>query len=80
MSNWDGKERRSMNQDQIDRDRLLTEIHSDMKHILNWSEKHDASDDKRFKEVNLKTDWTIRIACMGIGGLVVLQFILKILR
>ena len=46
---WDGKERRAMNQDQIDRDRMLTEVHSDVTYIRKWADKHEKDDDIRFK-------------------------------
>lgn len=49
MSDWDGKtERRRMDQDWIQRDRLLTEIHSNTKDLPKKLDEHIKFDDKRF--------------------------------
>ena len=77
MNEWDGVERRNMSQDQVNRDRLLTEVHSDMKHLLDWARTHDTSDNDRFDAINKRTAWVEKIAYCGIGGLAVLNIVLK---
>jgi hypothetical protein len=54
MGDWDGSERRKMSQQEIQRDRLLTEVHNDMKHVVKWTEEHDRDDKQRFADVNNK--------------------------
>lgn len=70
-----------MNQDQVERDRLLTEIASDVKHILTWTETHEKSDNQRFEDVNKKITWFMKVGVVcaviivangGIGALKVL--------
>lgn len=75
-----GPERRKMNQDQLEQIRLITEIHCDMRHMVEWSKKHDEDDDERFSVVNKKSEWFSKIAYMGIGGLFVFQLVLKLIK
>ena len=77
---WDGKERRGMNQDQIDRDRMLTEVHTNVKHIVDWSKAHDEKDDTRFASIQSKVDWTTKICYIGIGGAIVINALLKFIN
>ena len=77
---WDGKDRRHMNQDQIDRDRMLTEVHTDVRHIVLWSKAHDEKDDDRFDSIQKKVDWTMKICYMGIGALAVINTLLKFIN
>lgn len=46
-----------MNQDQIERDRMLTEVHTNMDHLVQWTKTHDLADDTRFREINKKLFW-----------------------
>lgn len=72
--NWDGKERRQrMSQDQIERDRLLTEVHSDIKHIVTWSKKHDVDDDTRFEKLDGRLKWAERMCYGAIGVYIFIQ-------
>lgn len=84
MDSWDGQERRDVDKDWLERDRMLSEIHSDMKYLLKWSDDHDRSDDKRFKEVNDKVVlgmWGV-VVCVIIvvanGGLSAIKFIFNV--
>ena len=54
-----------MNGDELykKRDEILGEIHSDMKHMIKWTDEHDRKDDSRFSEINKKLLW---------GGLAIL--------
>ena len=80
MSNWDGKERRGVERDWIERDRLLTEVHQDMKHLLSWTETHEQSDNSRFELANKRITWVEKVAYLGIGGLATLNIFLKLLN
>jgi len=77
---WDGNERRAMDKDWLERDRMLSEIHTNMKHMTEWAKSHDQSDNDRFKIANSRVAWIEKIAYMGIGGLAVLQIILKVVN
>ena len=80
MTNWDEKDRRSMNQDQIERDRLLTEVHANMLHIVDWTKRHEEYDNQRFLIANSRISWVEKITYIGIGGLGVLSIILKMIN
>ena len=74
---WDGVERRKMDRDWLDRDRMLSEIHTDMKHMLDWAKSHDTSDNDRFRTLGDRVSWIEKMAYGGIGGLALLNIILK---
>jgi hypothetical protein len=81
FSKWKGKERRKqMNQDQIERDRLLTEVHSDVRHIVDWSKKHDDQDTIRFDSMDKRLKWAEKIGYGFIGVIVFIEFLSKILN
>ena len=69
-----------MNQDQIDRDRLLTETHSNVKHIADWCESHDKKDDARFMKVERDIDGGKRIVWGATGIFVAVEFITRFLK
>jgi hypothetical protein len=76
---WDRKERRvSMNQDQIDRDRLLSEVHANTKHIVTWAEKHDADDTGRFEKMDDRIRWTEKVLYGALGIFLFIEFITKV--
>ena len=77
---YEGGERRHMNQDQIDRDRLLSETHFYAKSVSEWAEKHDKKDDERFKEITVEVQKGKRFVWVGIGGFAMLEFILRIFK
>ena len=68
-----------MGQDWIDRDRLLTEVHRDIKHIVEWAKSHDNFDNERFKNANTRISWIEKVAYIGIGGLAVLNILVRII-
>lgn len=77
---WDGKERRGMDKDWLERDRILSEVHSDVKHLVDWCKSHEYSDNERFKLANIRIGWIEKVAYVGIGGLGVLSVILKLIH
>ena len=78
---WNGKERRKfMNQDQVDRDRLLTEVHTNVVHIVEWSKRHDEDDTIRFEAINKRVRWAEKLLYGAVGVFVVLEFLLKAVK
>ena len=69
-----------MNNDWIERDRLLSEVHADMKHLVEWAKSHDKSDNEKFKLIGDRVTWIEKVAYTGIGGLVVLNVFLKLIN
>lgn len=73
MQNWDGSERRQVNQDSVERDRLLTAIHHDLKnHLDNFDELH-----REFKEHAKEDKELFKYLYLALGGISVLVFILN---
>lgn len=66
MSEWNGEERRKMNQ--LDHD-LLIEIHSDIKHIASDLKDHVLLDDSRQLEIKSKLEFHQKVL-YGIIGIV----------
>lgn len=74
---WDGKERRAMNQDQVNRDRLLSEVHSDIKHLLKWADEHTKEDQERFKEVESRIKVGEKIVYGALGIFLFVEFVVN---
>jgi len=73
MSTWDGRDRRKESDDHD----VLIEISRDLKnHLSNFEDlhaeftEHSSEDKKQFS-------WLTKIAYIGIGGIVVLQFVMN---
>jgi len=79
-ADWSGKERRKLSNDWIERDRLLSEVHTDMKHLVEWAKSHDKSDNEKFKVIGDRVSWIEKVAYTGIGGIVVLNVVLKLIH
>lgn len=77
---WDGVERRKVDKDWLDRDRLLSDIDANVKQMVKWAERHDVEDDTRFKAANDRIAWIEKVAWTGIGGLAVLNILLKVIH
>ena len=69
-----------MSQDQVERDRLLTEVHTNVSHMVTWTKTHETQDNERFKSQGNKIDFLSKCVWMGLGGLAALQFILKVMK
>lgn len=80
MQEWDGIERRGMDRDWVERDRMLTEVHSDMKHMVRWAEDHTKDDDTRFAVVTKDIDAGKKIVWSGIGIIITLEVMLKFFK
>ena len=75
MSEWpDCGERRKMNQEDHD---LLLNIANDTRHMREWTKTHESHDDERFKRQGEKIDFLTKSIYLGIGGLIVAEFVLK---
>lgn len=77
---WDGVERRKMTEDWIERDRLLTEVHSDMKHLVKWSKDHNDDDNRRFALVTKEIEVGKKVLWGGVGVLAAVEFIMKLIK
>jgi hypothetical protein len=78
---WDGEERRrGVSNDWIERDRLLSEVHSDMKHMLAWAKEHNDDDNTRFKIVGDRVTGIEKMVWGAVGGLGLLTIILKFIN
>lgn len=73
---WDGKERR-MNQTDHD---LLQQIASDTAYIKKWSEKHEKTDDERYKEQQNQNKMYNRIIWLGGGVLLTIQVLTRFIK
>ena len=69
-----------MNQDDINRDRLLTEVHSDVRHMVEWAEKHDKLDDIRFTRIEKDQAWQNKILYGCVGVVVFIELFAKLFR
>jgi len=79
MDKWDGSERRkNVDKDWLERDRMLSEIHTDMKHLTDWAKSHDQSDNNRFQIVEKRITWIEKTVWVGIGGLSLIMIVLKL--
>lgn len=63
---------------------LIIEINADVKHILEWNKSHSLDDEikhqenlKKFDKINKTQEFHQRIIWGGLGGLAVLEFLLK---
>lgn len=58
----------------------MVEMHSDVKHVVKWLEAHDKEDDARFETTNKKVEFVTKTVYMGIGGLVVIQILITLIK
>lgn len=69
-----------MNQDQIERDRLLTEVHQDVKHLVKNFDIHIDDDTKQFKSLKTRVFYltiAIVVLSMIVGGPELLAMFIK---
>ena len=66
-----------MSQPDIERDRLISEMHSDVKHLVKNFDTHILDDKEAFKSIRGQLQWVNRIVFIGIGGLAVLKYFIK---
>lgn len=59
---------------------LLQQIANDVKHIVDWSEKHELTDEKRFAKVDSSLEFGKKILYGGIGIIVFLEFMFKAIK
>ena len=75
MTDWDGKERRKVDNDLRD---IIIESRNDLKHMVEWSKGHTREDNERFKTVNDKVTGIEKMVWMSVGGLALLSVFLKL--
>lgn len=83
---WDGKDRRE-GQDWIERDRLLSEVHSDIKHVIEWTKTHTKMDDDRhgdnlnkFDKINASVAFHSKIIYGALGIVGFIEVVSKFLK
>ena len=59
---------------------LLIEIKGDVKHIVEWSKSHDASDIKRFDSMDKRMKWAEKMLYGAVGVFVMVEFLTKIIK
>ena len=79
MAKWDRTERRKslMNQDERD---LLIRIDQNVDNLINRFENHTETDVKTFGEHSDRLKILERAIWLGMGGLALLQFIIKVYK
>lgn len=75
---WDGKERRISYG--LDPDTLvkITEMHSDVHHLVENFKTHINDDNRNFTSLKNSIDLIQKIVWMAIGGIVLIQFLLPL--
>ncbi|UOF78260.1 hypothetical protein [Caudoviricetes sp.] len=63
-----------------ERDRLIIEMHSDLKHLVKNFDGHILLDDKRQQEITQKIDFHQRIVYGGIGIVVAIEFAMRLMK
>lgn len=72
---YDGKERREGSRDHD----LLTKIDEKLSNFLSRFEEHTEDDKNNFDDIKNRLSRAERFIYIGIGGLIVLEFVLKII-
>lgn len=67
-----------MSQDSIERDRILSEVHADVKHIMKWTQDHEERDNVRFEKIEKGMVWQNKILYGLVGVYVFVQFIASV--
>jgi len=76
--NYAGKERRKMSDDWVTRDRLLTEVHSDVRNLVSKLSDHVKQDDNVQTEIKRELKFHNKIIYGALGILAALNLITKI--
>lgn len=69
-----------MDRDWVERDRLLTEVHSNVSHLVTWAKEHTAEDDTRFKEVKADIELGKKVLYGALGIFVAVEFLAKLIN
>ena len=80
MSDWDGKERRHMTPGEVERDRLLTEVHSDIKHLVKSFDNHLVEDQSNFKSIREGQKFLERIVYGALGIAAFITFAVQFIK
>jgi len=77
---YEGQERRKVDRDWLERDRMLSEIHTDVKYVMKWIDEHDRADDKRFDKISGRISIIEKVCYCGIGGFAIIELFFKFLK
>ena len=58
----------------------MMEVHSSMKHLVEWSAEHSNDDNNRFVKVEQDIAWTKKHIYMGLGALAVVQIVIQFVK
>lgn len=78
---WDGKERRIVSYS-LDPSTLvkITEMHSDVHHLVENFKAHVVDDSKNLKALKDSIDMIQKIVWMGIGAVLLIQFVIPLVK
>ena len=69
-----------MSPSDVERDRLLTEVHSDIKHLVKWTEAHAMDDKENFRELRKSQEFIKKVVYGGIGVIAFIEFISRFIK
>ena len=56
---------------------MLVEVHTDMKHLIEWNKAHKLEDDNRHKELKNEISWHSRILYGLLGAFALVEVLMK---
>ena len=56
---------------------MLVEVHTDMKHLVKWTETHQVEDDERHKDIKKEIAWHSRILYGLLGAFALIEIMMK---
>ena len=59
---------------------LITEMHTDIKHLVKTVESHMIQDDVRFKKIDEDNDFLKKVVYGGIGIIIFVEFLTKFIK
>lgn len=77
---WDGINRRKDEMNKDNHTELLIRIDEKVSNLVDNVASHVKQDEKDFKSLKDKSDWHDKVIYLGIGGLAVIQFVLKVIK
>ena len=69
-----------MNQDEINRDRILSAVHTNTEHIMKWMEKHDEEDRVRFGSIESRIKWAEKVLYGAVGIFLFIELAIKMFK
>lgn len=76
---WDGEDRRRAS-DWIERDRMLTETHQDVRYITKWIASHEEKCEKKFLKIESDNAVRDKVIYGGLGAVWLLIVIINFIK